>query len=181
MREGCKQKILFKDIGNHWDACYFSSDLDFIYKTEGNKCTINLLTISRNNRRIYAWSPRVFKSTDGMTFFLVGRDDPNNRDYLHFWIYFLGSPQEVKNYAYTLSGTTGNAGDKFTYYSHVKPLDEGGDNIIAEQTAFTIGTKVIQRSGDENGNWPIEVKIHALKEEAKDTDMESGVSADESE
>ena len=34
---------------------------------------------------------------------------------------------------------------------------------------------------DENKNLPIEVTIHALKEEAKDMDVESGVSADESE
>ena len=34
---------------------------------------------------------------------------------------------------------------------------------------------------DEKNEFQNEIAIHALKEEAKDTDMESGVSADESE
>ncbi len=70
---------------------------------------------------------------------------------------------------------------EFTYYDHVKPLDEKWDDIIAGQSGFVIGNKVVEKLSDENNKLPIEITIHALKEEAKDTDMESGVSADESE
>ena len=113
-----------------------------------------------------------------MTFYLVGQKDSKNKDFVHFWVYFLGSPQGVKNYAYTLS--IGNIGDKFSYYGHVKPLDEEWNDIIDEQSGFVIGKKVIKKLSDKNNILPIEVTIHPLKEEAKDSDMESGVSADES-
>ena len=114
-----------------------------------------------------------------MTFYLVGKET-QYRDFVCFWIYFLGSPQQVKNYAYTLS-ITGKTGDKFTYYGHVKPLDEGCNDIIAKSAVFVIGTGIIPSLRNENEELPIEVTIHALKEEAKDDETESGVSADESE
>ena len=114
-----------------------------------------------------------------MTFYLVGKET-QYRDFVCFWIYFLGSPQQVKNYAYTLS-ITGKTGDKFTYYGHVKPLDEGCNDIIAKPEVFVIHHSLLSSLRDENNKLPIEVTIHALKEEAKDDDMESGVSADESE
>ena len=49
------------------------------------------------------------------------------------------------------------------------------------QSVFEIGPKANLKLRDENSKLPVEVTIHALKEEAKDDDMESGVSADESE
>ena len=55
-------------------------------------------------------------------------------------------------------------------------IEVGSDDIIAKQPVFTIGTEA-----NENSKLPVEVTIHALKEEAKDQDMESGVSTDESE
>ena len=97
---------------------------------------------------------------------------------MHFWVYFLGSPQEVKNYVITLS--IGKFEDKLTYNGRVKPLDEEWDDIIAKQSGLVIGTEIIDRLSDENNKLTIDVTIHALKEEAKDSDMESGVSADES-
>ena len=119
-----------------------------------------------------------FESTDGMTFYMYGNFDQDN--FAIFWLYFLGSPQEVKNYAYTLSLTTKN-GEKLAYYGHVKPLDEIRNDIIAQWSGFAIRTEVIKKALNENDEFQIDVEIHALKEEAKDTDMESGVSADESE
>ena len=38
-----------------------------------------------------------------------------------------------------------------------------------------IGTEIAKNSIDENGGWQMEVTIHALKEEAKDKEEESGV------
>ena len=176
---GCKEKILFKNISNHLEACTFKIEYGFpTIETENNKCTIHLHTITKDNQRIGAWKPKEFKSIDGMTFYLVGHWS-KNKDYVHFWIYFLGSPQEAKNYAYTLS--TGKPGDKFTYQGHVKPLDEGCHDIIAKQSGFAIGIEAMKRLEDKNNQLAVEVTFHDLKEEAKDTDMESGVSADESE
>ena len=92
----------------------------------------------------------------------------------YFWVYIFGSPHEAKNYACTLS-VNGKNGNKFTYYDYVKPLDEGSADIIAKQSLFMIGTEIAKNSRDENLEWQMEVTIHALKEEAKDKDEESGV------
>ena len=70
--------------------------------------------------------------------------------------------------------------DKFTYHGFVKPLDDGPDDIIAKQLVFMVGVEAMQELKDEDGNLKIDVTIHALKEEAKDMDIESGVE-DESE
>jgi hypothetical protein len=107
-------------------------------------------------------------------FFLVGKVVHN---ILHFWIYIFGSPHETKNYTCTLS-VNGKDGNKYTYYGHVKPLDEGPQDIIEKQSVFMIGTEIAKNLRDGNGEWQIEVTIHALKDEAKDKDEESGVEDD---
>merc|ERR1712156_1171149 len=89
----------------------------------------------------------------------------------HFWLYFLGSPQEVKKYAYTLSMTT-KTGDKFTYYSHVKPLDETKNDIIAQRSAFVLSNEVIKKAMNEKNKFQLEITIHALMEEDKSRDLE---------
>ena len=93
---------------------------------------------------------------------------------LYFWIYILGSRFEAQNYAYTLS-VTGKNESKFTFYGHVKPLDEAAKDIIAEKSVFMIGYEFVKNLRDKNSKWPMEVTIHALKEEVKDKDEESGV------
>jgi hypothetical protein len=93
---------------------------------------------------------------------------------MHIWVYIVGSPHEAKNYTCTLS-VNGKDGNKYSYYGYVKPLDEGPLDIIAKQSLFMIGTEIAKNSRDENLEWQMEVTIHALKEEAKDKDEESGV------
>ena len=64
-----------------------------------------------------------------------------------------------------------NKGFECTHHDFVKSLDEGPDNIIAKQLVFMIGLRAIKKFSDENnGILPVEVTIHALKEEAKDRD-----------
>ena len=110
-------------------------------------------------------------SLHSIDFFFLGRME---NDILYFWIYILGSRFEAKNYAYTLS-VTGKNESKFTFYGHVKPLDEAAKDIIAEKSVFMIGYEFVKNLRDENLKWPMEVTIHALKEEVKDKDEESGV------
>ena len=96
---------------------------------------------------------------------------------LYFWIYILGSRFEAKNFAYTLS-VTSKSGTKSLFYDHVKPLDEGAKDIIARKSAFMIGSefaKMLRAERNENMEWQMDVTIHALKEEVKDDNEESGV------
>ena len=108
--------------------------------------------------------------------YLIGEGFKN---VMYIWIYIIGSHSDAKNYAYTLS-ISSKSDDKFTYYGHVKPIDERYKDIIAKQVVFMVGIEAIKEISDENNILPIEVTIHALKEDAKDTDLESGVE-DESE
>ena len=107
-------------------------------------------------------------------FFLVGRLE---NDIVFFWIYILGSRFEAKKYAYTLS-VTGKTGIKSTFHDHVKPLDEAAKDIIANKSVFMIGFEFAKMLRNENQKWVMQATIHALKEEVKDKDEESGVEDD---
>ena len=91
---------------------------------------------------------------------------------LYAWIYVLGSRFDAKNYAYTIS-VTGKNGYKSTIHENVRPLDDPAAVLIAEKAVFTIGLEFVKKLRGANKEWPIEVTIHALKEEIKD--KESGV------
>ena len=96
---------------------------------------------------------------------------------VYFWIYVLGSRFEAKNFTYTLSATSKN-GTKSLFYDHVKPLDEAARDIIAKKSAFMIGfefAKMLREERNENMEWQMDVTVHALKEEVKDDNEESGV------
>jgi len=75
---------------------------------------------------------------------------------------------------YTLS-VTGQNGIKSTFHDHVKPLDEAAKDILAKKSVFTIGLEFAKILRNENLKWSMDVTIHALKEEVKDKDEESGV------
>ena len=96
---------------------------------------------------------------------------------MYAWIYIVGSPIAARNYSCTIS-VTDKSGNKFAFYGQVKPLDEGPNDVIAKQAVFMIGTEVIKNSKDENDKLSIEVTINDLKEEAKDSNDESGVEDD---
>ena len=51
----------------------------------------------------------------------------------------------------------------------------GPADVINKQSLFMIGPEIAKNSRDENLEFQMEVTIHALKEEAKDKDEESGV------
>ena len=120
----CEEKVLFVNINEHLTEKRFqymqrqqvkssASNIDVLSK----KCVMSLPVFSK----IQGWIPRKIDLIDGVDFYLVGKVVHN---IMHGWIYIVGSPFEARNYSYTLS-ITGNTGDKTTYHSFVKPLDEG--------------------------------------------------------
>ena len=174
----CEEKVLFLNITEHLTSQHFHllekvKSSTSIIDVENKKCSIYPPSVSSNG---YGWTPRKIDLIYGVDFYFVGKVVSN---IMHAWIYIVGSPLEAKNYAYTMS-ITGKIRDKFTYHGFVKPLDDGPDDIIAKQLVFMVGVEVLKELKDENGNLKIDVTIHALKEDAKDTDLESGVE-DESE
>ena len=58
----------------------------------------------------------------------------------------------------------------------VSTVDRSFDDIIASGSLLMIGIDVVNRSLNEEKQLEFEITIRNLKEEAKDDDMESGVS-----
>ena len=172
---GCKELNSFKDITDHLESTH-SMDL----RTHSVKLSLtevshafSLLTNPESSEKAFDQWLRKFEF-NGTIFYLVGKNVNSN---MYFWVYIHGSPYEAKNFKYTLS-VEGKKGNKFTYSDHVKPLDVKPADIFGEPSALMIGIEVAKKIRNENLRWPMEVTIHALKEEAKDEDMESGVEDD---
>ena len=66
--------------------------------------------------------------------------DSKNLKICLFWVCFLGCPDEIKNYAVTLS-LSGKTNEKLSYHGNVHTLDDDFENIIKEEH----GTLVVSR------------------------------------
>jgi len=175
---GCYDYVVFKDVTQHLTECdYFTqsdSPVEVSANTMEKKCVIYLPIL--DDRSGLDGKVRKIELVNGVDFYLVGEGEEGN---CYFWIYFHGSPLNAKNYAYTIS-VEGQDGTKIFFYSNVIPLDKDYRVIIDKKAVFTMKSDAMRSFINEDSKLPIEVTIHALKEEAKDDDMESGVSIDES-
>ena len=166
--------IAFKDISDHLmkqhsnDFERAKASTSTVLLTE-NKCVFNLPA------PINAWIPRKIELVNKHDLFFVGKVV---HSILYAWIYIVGSPIEARNYSCSIS-VTDRSGNKFAFYGQaVKPLDEGHYDVIAKQAVFMIGWEVIKTFRNENEKLSVEVTINDLKEEAKDSNDESGVEDD---
>ena len=82
---------------------------------------------------------------------------------------------EARKYSYTCS-VTSNMEETFMFRGPVSTVDRSFDDIIASGSLLKIGIDVVNRSLNEENQLEFEITIRNLKEEAKDDDMESGVS-----
>ena len=164
------RQIVFKDIADHFIADHESKSR---LNTKGKLIQSNVSYVFMLRLKSQTTKKNWLKkmSLCNLDFFLSGMFE---NDILYFWVHILGSCFDAKNYAYTLS-LTGKNGYKSTIREHVRPLDEAARDIIAEKYVFIIGGEFIKKLLEENQEWPIEITIHALKEEVKDKDEESGV------
>ena len=96
----------------------------------------------------------------------------------YHWIHFVGSPQEAKNFSYTLEYFEKES-DKiaFSQTSEVFSIDKTADSIIENGKCLGASAKyfssiIVQQSKRFDYNYI----IRNLKEEAKDENVESGVS-----
>ena len=77
-------------------------------------------------------------TASGVPFYVFGaRVD----DTAFFWVCFLGCPDEIKNYAVTLS-LSGQTIEKLSYHGNVHTLDDDFENIIKggliSESTFTL-------------------------------------------
>ena len=156
----CHGKIVFKDISDHFSE---SHDSVSWLNQEGRSIQSNVGLPFESKR---------WKMPPGNIEFFPVLWVSNGL--LYSWIYILGSHFDAKNYAYTIS-MTGKNGYKSTIHENVRPLDDAAKDIIAEKAVFSIGIEFFKKLRGDKKESPIEVTIHALKEEVKDKDEESGV------
>ena len=166
-------KILFKDVIDHLEVCLENPINE---KEMSNGEANNFLVIFNTNEKFKDgdyWSPTKMISTCGAVFFTSGYV---KNETVYFWLNLLGSSDEAKKYACTSSIKNKNGIEKFIYSGLVHTLDKGYEDIISSGSLLTIGVDAAKSSLNDKKNLEVEITIRNLKEEAKDDDMESGVS-----
>ena len=177
--QSCEEegKVLFKDFIDHLNAPSCMNDITEELKLlnkEANKFLALLdLPLFEEFEDGDFWFPGKMTSTCGAVFFTSGFV---KNETVYFWLVLLGSSDEAKKYSCTNS-IKNNIGDmKFTYSGPVHTLDKGYEDIIASGSLLSIGIDAAKRSLNDKKQLEVEIAIRNLKEEAKDDDMESGVS-----
>ena len=114
---------------------------------------------------------------NGIGTFIIGAKIQNGVFY--HWIHFIGSSQEAQKFSYTFEyKNEEKIPHAHTFYSNqMVSIDETSDAIIENGNCFGIPKKLFYKHFVlENGRFEYGVKIRNLKEEAKDDNVESGVS-----
>ena len=104
-----------------------------------------------------------------------------NKGTLYHWIHFLGSPLEAKKYAYTLEYKDVTETERnMNYTGKVVSVDETRKTIQANYNCFSVAYGFFKAHFiDPDRKFKYSLKIRNLKEEAKDGNVESGISDDE--
>ena len=92
------------------------------------------------------------------------------------WIYILGDPNVAKNFSYTVRVKKENI--EMSFSRKVQSLSEHYNDITGTYQAFVMPVATVKELLDDTNNIVFEYKIRNLKEEAKDEDVESGISDD---
>ena len=112
-------------------------------------------------------------SVCGAVFFTSGCVE---NETVSFWISLVGPSDEAKKYSCTYSIKSKIGNEKFIYSGPVHTLDEDHYDIMGSGSLLMIGVDAAKRSLNDEKKLQVEITIRNLKEEAKDDDMESGVS-----
>merc|ERR1711874_525195 len=128
-------KVMFKDVSEHLLTVH---ENDSEWKME-EEIKNQWLPLGRFENDSYfdstaPWDsyPQKITSIDGDVFYEVGFKVNNA---FRFVIYFLGSPEEAKNFSCKIL-VTNKDGEEFSYTSKVHTFDERKDDIIASETCF---------------------------------------------
>ena len=108
--------------------------------------------------------------TSDATFFLVRQ---KQCDTLRFWVYFIGSALEAKNYSITMSIADNAGKQKYDFQGEVFTLDI---DEPFKGTMFMMDTEAAKKILDKDSKIDVKITVRNLKEEAKDVDESSGVS-----
>jgi E3 ubiquitin-protein ligase SIAH1 len=94
------------------------------------------------------------------------------------WVYYYGSKEEAKNYICTIRAYGGSDNEDFSYNGPPRSLEESFKAVIDGDCGLSISRSQAKRIVSEK-NMKYSIKISCLKEEARDEDVESGISDNE--
>ena len=169
----CNNKVIFKDVIDHLKTFHKLKIIE--HKMIPGK--VNTYHVRLDNSNNFssgsAWVPCKITTSCGAVFFTVGKAIANT---VYFWTIFLGSSDEARRYSCKYS-VMSKIGEKFNFDGPVHTLDKECMDIIDFGSLLMIGVNAARRSTtNENKVFEMEITIRNLKEEAKDDDLESGVS-----
>ena len=161
-------KVIFKDVVCHLKTCLGEPFED--EKMSNGKGEANSFLVLFDTGYLF---PIKLTSVCGAVFFTSGCFV---NETVCIWIRLLGSSDEAKKYSCTYSIKSKIGNEKFIYSGPVHTLDKDHYDIIASGSLLMIGVDAVKRSLNDEKKLQVEITIRNLKEEAKDDDMESGVS-----
>ena len=174
-RVHCKEKkVLFKNVNDHLKICLKEP----IYEEENdgaNKFSVWIDSYTELKNKDF-WAPSKMTSTCGAVFFISVYV---KNDTLYVWVCLLGSSDAAKSFSCKYS-MKNEIGEKFTYTGPVHTVDKKCEDIVTSGSLLGIGIDAARRSRNKEKQLEFEITIKNLKEEAKDEDMESGLSDGES-
>ena len=164
----CDSRPLFKNVIDH--LIFHHSNKVCCEMTDYNKAC----QIEKSLGFLKYCIPSKITNKDGYVFYEASYFLDNT---YHFWIYLLGSTSEARNL--TCSYSVKNSELKLDYTGPVHSLDKSRDEIITSGLCFTMTENTVKRYMNEKKTFNVWITIRNLKEEAKDNNVESGISDDE--
>ena len=109
--------------------------------------------------------------------FLFAQNQEYGKETMNFWVQLVGSEYEAKHYYYTLKLQGNDPNANISVTSQVIGIDEPYKSFIKSGKCFGIRFEYFKKMFvDENLNYKFTIGIRNMKEEAKDDNMESGIS-----
>ena len=172
-----EEKVMFKDIIEHYETCHRKMNTQKMVNGETNKWNMRYPAkdVNFDKPSQESWTSTKVTTSCGYDFTVVAYLVDKS---FNFWLNFLGSADEAKMFT-CLWSFNSKSGNEYSYRGEVHTLDKGKDDITASGSFFAIPINAVKFSSDEKKCFKVEVTIRNLKEEAKDSDTSSGVSDDE--
>ena len=177
----CETKVPFHQLIQHLNTYKHYVKLA-PYKITKEPIDVNYPPIPEqmlNKNGQFSIKPRIFKIEGDTNYFFSTCHAKDGVFYQ--WIHLLGSPTEAKKYAYTFEYKDVTDPEKnMTYTGKVVSIDEYRKTIQTNYNCFTANYGFFKAHFIENDRtFKYSLKIRNLKEEAKDENVESGISDDE--
>ena len=172
----CESKVPFHELIQHMETNKHFYFLHSIALKE-SLCTTSDLMKSNYEKGNFCFFPRKIACDTNMFFSTCIEEG----GIFYHWIHFLGPHVEAKKYAYTLEyKDVTDSETNFTYNGRAISIDETADSIKVNYKCLSVAYGFFKSHFvDKDLKLMYSVKIRNLKEEAKDENVESGISDDD--